>query len=270
MHLNSKVPHLSVVTVVLNDPDGLVRTGESLLNQTLRPEWVVVDGGSSDPTLTALRNFGDAVRWISEKDKGIYDAMNKGIGMCKGDYVVFLNAGDSFSDSKVVADVSAFLSTPQDRSIDVLCCGANLVLADGRAVYRPPKIVDEYIWHGLPANHQATYYRRVMLGEQPYDLRFKICGDYFLAAILYVKNARFGYFDRSVVEFFLDGVSYGWRKKLFMEPYTIQREVLSLSLGWRILSLLKRFMSCAVLHVFELPLLGHGLFRIFSYFRSRR
>ncbi len=262
--------YISVVTVVLDDPDGLVRTGESLIKQTHRPEWVVVDGGSSEPTLAVLRNFGDAVRWISEKDKGIYDAMNKGAGMCKGDYVVFLNAGDCFSDFEVIANVSAFLSTPQGLSIDVLCCGANLVLADGRKVYRPPKIVDEYIWHGLPANHQATYYRKLMLGPQPYDLHFKFCGDYFLAATLYVKKATFGYLDRTVVEFFLDGVSYSWRKELFMEPYVIQQKVLLLGLGRRMLSLLKRFVSGAALHLFEMPLLGHGLFRIFSYFRSRR
>lgn len=270
MPSSSNVSILSVVTVVLDDPDGLIRTGESLLKQTLRPEWVVVDGGSSKSTLAVLHSFGDEVRWISEKDKGIYDAMNKGVGMCRGRYVVFLNAGDCFSDSGVVSDVCAFLSTPQGLSVDVLCCGANLVLADGRKVYRPPRIVAEYIWHGLPANHQATYYRRAVLGAQPYDLRFKICGDYFLAATLYVKNATFGYLDQPVVEFFLDGVSYSWRKELFMEPYAIQQQVLIIALGWRILSLAKRFVSGAVLRLFNLPLIGGSLFRMFSYVRSRR
>lgn len=270
MPLNSTPPLLSIVTVVLNDPEGLVRTGDSLLKQTLRPEWIVVDGGSSKSTLDVLHNFGSAVQWISEKDKGIYDAMNKGVSMCSGDYVVFLNAGDCFSDSEVLADISSFLSTPQVSVVDVLCCGANLILTDGRKVYRPPKIVDEYIWHGLPANHQATYYRRVMLGAQPYDLRFKICGDYFLAATLYIKKATFGYLDRAVVEFFLDGVSASWRKELFMEPYAIQKKVLLLGLGWRNLSLVKRFVSGVVLRLFNLPLLGDGLFRMFSYIRSRR
>jgi putative colanic acid biosynthesis glycosyltransferase len=263
-------PLLSIVTVVLNDPEGLVRTGNSLLNQTLRPEWVVVDGGSSKSTLDVLQNFGCEVRWVSGKDKGIYDAMNKGVGMCQGDYVVFLNAGDCFSDSGVVADVSSFLSDSQNLRVDVLCCGANLVLADGRKVYRPHKIVDEYIWHGLPANHQATYYRRLLLGAQPYDLKFKICGDYFLAATLYERNAIFGYLERPVVEFSLDGVSSKWRKELFMEPYTIQQHVLLLGLGWRILSLLKRVLSGMVLRLFDMPLLGDSFFRVFSYIRSRR
>ena len=261
---------LSVVTVVLNDPDGLIRTGESLLMQTFLPEWIVVDGGSSKSTLDVLHNFGGVVRWISEKDKGIYDAMNKGVSMCSGDYVVFLNAGDYFSDSEVLADVCAFLSTPQCLSVDVLCCGANLVLEDGRKVYRSPKIVDKYIWHGLPANHQATYYRRVMLGVQPYDLRFKICGDYFIAATLYIKNSTFGYLNRPVVNFFLDGVSSRWHKELFMEPYTIQKTVLLIGFRGRILSLVKRFVSGAVLRLFDFPLIGNALFGLFSYIRSRR
>lgn len=251
---------------------GLALTQSSIANQSYEDfEWIVIDGGSSDGTVTLLEQCNqNNLRWISEKDDGIYDAMNKGIGMCRGDYVVFLNAGDCFSDSRVVAEVSDFLSAPQGLPVDVLCCGANLVLADGRKVYRPPKRVDEYIWHGLPANHQATYYRRVALGTQPYDLRFKICGDYFLAATLYIKKATFGYLDRHVVEFYLDGVSYSWRKELFMEPYAIQQKVLLLGFGWRILSLLKRFVSGAVLRLFDLPLLGNGLFRMFSYIRSRR
>ena len=269
MVLNKKLK-ISVITVVLNDPDGLTRTGESILSQTNPVEWIVVDGGSSKATIDILHNLGGEVRWISEKDNGIYDAMNKGVCMCKGDYVVFLNAGDCFTDSGVVSEVSDFLSTPQGLHVDVLCCGANLVLADGRKVYRPPKRVGEYIWHGLPANHQATYYRRIALGTRPYDLRFKICGDYFLAATLYIKKATFGYLDRAVVQFFLDGISYSWRKELFMEPYAIQQRVLLLGFGWRILSLLKRFVSGAVLRLFNLPLLGNGLFRMLSYIRSKR
>ena len=251
---------------------GLALTQSSIANQSHEDfEWIVIDGGSSDGTVTFLEQCNQkSLRWISEKDDGIYDAMNKGIGMCRGDYVVFLNAGDCFSASGVVADISAFLSTPQGLLVDVLCCGANLVLADGRKVYRPPKRVDEYIWHGLPANHQATYYRRVTLGPRPYDLRFKICGDYFLAATLYIKKTTFAYLDRAVVEFFLNGISYSWRKELFMEPYAIQQKVLMIGFGWRILSLLKRFASGAVLRLFNLPLLGDGLFKIFSYIRSKR
>jgi putative colanic acid biosynthesis glycosyltransferase len=260
---------LSVVTIVLNDPQGLARTGESIISQTLRPEWVVVDGKSANATLDVLRNYGNAVTWVSEKDKGIYDAMNKGVGMCSGDYVVFLNAGDCFSDSEVLADVCSFLSSRHGMSVDVMCCGANLIFPSGSTVYRSPKIVEDYIWHGLPANHQATYYRRISLGINPYDLEFKMCGDYFIAASLYVKNAIFGYFDRPVVNFFLDGVSSNWDIKLFMEPYAIQQNILKIGLFFRLLSILKRFISGIAVRLFGIPFIGTRLLRIFIYARSR-
>jgi putative colanic acid biosynthesis glycosyltransferase len=261
---------LSVVTVVLNDPVGLARTGESVLKQTLRPEWIIVDGGSTSSTIDILHRFGSFAHWISGRDNGIYDAMNKGVRMCSGEFVVFLNAGDCFSDSEVVADVCSFLSSQERELADVLCCGANLILADGRKVYRPPKIVDDYIWHGLPANHQATYYRRSVLGDKPYDLSYKMCGDYFIAADLYVRNAPFLYLNRPVVEFYLDGVSFSWRRELFMEPYVIQQKILSHGLGWRILSLVKRLISGAVLRLLSLPLLGEWVFKVYSYCRPIR
>lgn len=261
---------LSIITVVLNDPDGLRRTQDSLRRQTIQPEWIVVDGHSSEATQAVLSELPDTVHWISERDDGIYDAMNKGLQMAKGDFVVFLNAGDSLSDEGVVADVLRYFGSDEGKGIDVLCGGANLVLADGRKIYRGPKVAEKYIWHGLPANHQATYYRRLMLGAQPYDIRFGICGDYFLAASLFTRNATFGYLDQPVVEFFLDGISYGWRRNLFLEPYVIQRDVLSLGLDQRILSLLKRLVSSSVLHLLELPVVGIGLFKAISYVRSRR
>ena len=263
--MKTAMPKFSVVTVVLNDQAGLLRTGLSILSQTCDLEWIVVDGGSSDAALAVLRNFGDEVRWISEKDNGIFDAMNKGCRMCNGDYVVFLNAGDCFSDSETLSDVGAFLSVDQNSAIDVLCCGANLVLANGGQAYRPPRRADEYIWHGLPANHQATYYRKEILGAEPYDISYRYCGDYFLAAKLHTEKAVFGHLNRPVVEFQLNGVSFRWRSALFMEPYVIQKNVLTIGFGLRVLSLMKRFMASAALHLFNLPLLGNALLKIYSY-----
>jgi putative colanic acid biosynthesis glycosyltransferase len=184
--------------------------------------------------------------------------------------VVFLNAGDCFTDTRVLADVILKLNTCQSKPVDVLCCGANLVIESGKIVYRSPKKVEDYIWHGLPANHQATYYRRLMLEAQPYDPSFKICGDYFLAATLYKQKAFFAYLDRAVVEFFLNGISYSWRKELFMEPWEIQKNILSIGIGRRILSCLKRFMSNLALRIFSLPLMGRALLNIHSHIRSKK
>ena len=268
----NKAPLYSIVTVVYNNLSGLELTKASIYAQNFTDfEWIVVDGASDDGTVEFLEKSNlNNLHWKSEKDAGIYDAMNKGVSLCRGQFVVFLNAGDCFTDIEVISDISSFHLSPQGKFTDVLCCGANLVLADGRKTYRPPKSVDGYIWHGLPANHQATYYRRITLGENPYDLRFKMCGDYYVAANLFIKKAKFNYLNRPVVEFILDGVSFSWRKELFWEPYVIQQKLLGLGFGWRLLSLVKRTMSSMVLRLFSVPILGWGAYKFVSYVRSKQ
>ena len=256
------IPPLSVVTVVLNDPAGLQRTRRSIACQSVQPEWVVVDGGSSEATLAILRELDHHVRWISGKDAGIYDAMNKGIPLCRGRYVVFMNAGDCFANAEVVAQVVAFLSSNRSGNPDVLCGGANLSFPDGRSVYRAPRPACDYIWHGLPANHQATYYRRSLLVGNPYNLKFRICGDYFMAASLFKSGSSFGYLNQPLVDFSLDGTSFVWRRSLFLEPYAIQRDILFSAVGRRFLSLAKRLLSTTVLHLLAEPVVGKVVAKI--------
>ena len=135
--------------------------------QTFPREWIVVDGNSSDATINVLHSFGENVQWISKEDRGIYDAMNYGISMSTGDYVVFMNAGDKFYDSETLARVADALSEARPVA-DILFGGAMLSFLDGeRSIYRPPRLVKNSLWHGLPANHQATYYRKTLLDKTP-------------------------------------------------------------------------------------------------------
>ncbi|MBT8541016.1 glycosyltransferase [Polynucleobacter paneuropaeus] len=245
----------SVVTVVLNDPKGLERTGYSVLRQKIRCNWVIVDGGSCSPTLNILEKFKDSAICISERDSGIYDAMNKGIGISSGKYVVFLNAGDSFFDENTLLNVKAFLDSNAGELIDVLSCGAQLIISPNISMYREPKNAENYIWHGLPSNHQATFYKKDILVSYPYDLKYKICGDYYLASVLYKAKKLFFKFDVPVVNFTVDGISSRWSRLLFLEPYLIQRDILGTSLCSRLLSLLKRFVSNLIIRFVRLPLL---------------
>lgn len=186
MTINKK---FTVVTVVLNDPKGLEKTGQSVLNQSFPCEWIVVDGDSMQPTLDIINNFCKKnVRFISEKDNGIYDGMNKGFLMSSGEYICFLNAGDTFINEKVLEDLNIHLGSNEGRSIDVLSCGAQLLIARNLQIYRPPKNAESYIWHGLPSNHQATFYKKGALASYPYDLKYRMCGDYYLASVLYKEK----------------------------------------------------------------------------------
>lgn len=234
----------SVVTVVLNDVDGLKKTKDSLIRQSYKSfEWIVRDGGSTDDMAAFLESLSDGVKWASQTDQGIYDAMNQGVFMCSGDYVVFMNAGDIFYDSEALAKVAEALSVG-NQVADILFGGAMLSFpGSGRMVYRPPRLAEDSLWHGLPANHQATFYRKTLLDKTPYDLQYSLCGDYYLAATLMQKGAHAIYLDTPLATFEVGGQSYKKLGQLFVEPYCIQRDVLASPLHYRLASVGKRFVS---------------------------
>jgi putative colanic acid biosynthesis glycosyltransferase len=236
--------HFSVVTVVLNDIEGLRRTKDSLFCQNYKNfEWIVRDGSSTDGTTSLLESFSEDVKWISQTDLGIYDAMNQGVSLCSGDFVVFMNAGDIFHDNGTLGKVAEALCA-NNQSADVLFGGAMLSFPrSGRQVYRPPRKAKDYLWHGLPANHQATYYRKTLLDNTPYNMQYSLCGDYYLAAMLMRKGAYDTYMDLPLATFEVGGQSYKKLGQLFLQPYRIQRDVLGSPLHYRLASLLKRCIS---------------------------
>jgi len=103
------VTFLSIITVVRNDPDGLERTSRSIQEQGADIEWIVIDGASTDDTLDCLDEHAPSIL-VSERDRGIYDAMNKGMRAASGDWITFLNAGDTYCESTSLARVYEWLS----------------------------------------------------------------------------------------------------------------------------------------------------------------
>jgi glycosyltransferase involved in cell wall biosynthesis len=125
--MHSEKPLLSIITVVRNDPVNLAKTLESVKSQSFRDyELVVVDGGSSNETLDVIRKYeAQITTWFTEKDNGIYDAMNKGIRAARGLYIEFLNAGDSYIEP---------------RSLEVVFAGDN---QEYDAIYGEIKLFDK-------------------------------------------------------------------------------------------------------------------------------
>ncbi|WP_084197589.1 glycosyltransferase family 2 protein [Solimonas soli] len=239
---------ISVITVSFNDRKGLIDVHDCLRRQTFNNyEWIVIDGASTDGSVEYLRSVTISnFSWLSEKDEGIYDAMNKGAALANGEYLVFLNAGDVLPSINTLRTVAEILLA---EAPDVLFGAAELILPSGRSITRLARSSNSYIWHGVPANQQATYYRTKLVKDEPYDLRYRICGDYYLAAQLVKRRSHESYTNMPLVKFRVGDTSYRNPRRLFMEPYAIQRDVLGLPFWIRARSFFKRGISTVGLRI---------------------
>lgn len=173
---NNNRPLLSIITVVFNAENSLRETFNSVFSQTFSDfEYVVIDGGSTDGTVDVIKeNESKIDYWVSEKDRGIYDAMNKGLGVFRGRYVNFLNAGDTLCNESVLRSIFDDLS----NDVDVLFGDHVAVNKNGKKRYRPSLAFnrDSLIKYGSRAiNHQSMFvHRRVVVD---YSEAYAIKGD---------------------------------------------------------------------------------------------
>lgn len=232
---------LSVITVAFRNYESVVKTWRSLRNlagdPSLNFEWIVVDGGSNDGTAEFLEKLNGEynLRYISEKDRGIYDAMNKGIDMAQGRYAIFLNSGDIFHDD--VAQFVRQLVRVQDNAMYM--GDALLDFGDGNKVRRTAK-PGWYIYHSLPASHQAIFFPLSGLKTYPYDLQYRVSSDYALAARLYKAGYPFKRLPGLVSEFSMGGVSTSNNLELCQDARKVQRDILRVPGVWAELSYLLR------------------------------
>jgi len=222
-------------------------TYQSVKSQDFKSfEWLVIDGASKDKTTNFLSSINDNFfSFISEADDGIYDAMNKGVKMASGQYIVFMNSGDTFYSESVLNIVNEKLLSSLYKP-DVLYGGAVLSFSQRVTYYRRPLELESSIWHGLPANHQATYYRRNLINKIPYKTEYTLCSDYYLSAVLSLHKCKSILLDKPLTFFKPGGSSSTKFFPLFYQPYLIQRDVLKRNLISRITSIAKRFAATLV------------------------
>jgi glycosyltransferase involved in cell wall biosynthesis len=171
-------PKLSVITIVYNNVKDIERTMRSVINQTYpNIEYILIDGASNDGTKEAILKYEPYISTlISEPDKGIYDAMNKGLALATGDYVLFMNSGDEIYNTDTVAKVFASNITPADIYY------GETEMYNERWVnlgQRRHQIPDNFTWksfkYGMSISHQAVYIKRSI--TTPFDLRYKYSAD---------------------------------------------------------------------------------------------
>ncbi|KIS41535.1 colanic acid biosynthesis glycosyltransferase WcaE [Kosakonia radicincitans] len=232
---------LSVITVAFRNYEGVVKTWQSLAHlakaQNIEFEWIVVDGGSQDGTAEFLKNLNGQynLRFISERDKGIYDAMNKGIDMATGRYALFLNSGDIFHEE--IVDVVRQLDEENENAMYI--GDALLDFGDGNKLRRSAKH-GWYIYHSLPASHQAIFFPVNGLKTYPYDLQFKVSSDYALAARMFKAGFPFKRLKGLVSEFSMGGVSTSNNVELCQDARKVQRTILRVPGFWAQLSYMLR------------------------------
>nr|OBZ97967.1 hypothetical protein A9P81_4021 [Leptospira interrogans serovar Copenhageni/Icterohaemorrhagiae] len=155
----AKEPKISIITINLNNLEGLRKTLESVKSQTYTNfELIVVDGGSTDGSFEYLKSNLDLIKkFISEKDKGIYNAQNKGISLSKGEYLVFLNAGDTLLQKNILLEISKFL----DQDVDLVYGNILIDSKDNGIIERKyPDRLNYFYWSIKSLCHQAVFIRK--------------------------------------------------------------------------------------------------------------
>ncbi len=213
-------PKVTVVTVVYNRVKEIEQTMLSVLNQTYADlEYIVIDGGSTDGSLDIIRKYAKHLAyWVSEPDKGIYDAMNKGIRQASGEWVNFMNAGDSFWSPLVVAESMRYVQAYPSAGV-----------LYGDTVHKNPfgKVrIDARPLEGIVREtvfcHQSCFVRTDLLKDMPFDLAYRYVADYDLLSKLYRAGVSFVYYPQ-VISLFAVGAGAS-----FTHAYASIREHYSL------------------------------------------
>ncbi len=196
---------LSIITVNLNNAFGLKRTLESVESQTFQDfQYIVIDGNSTDGSMEHIANSGRVNDSISEPDSGVYDAMNKGIDLAKGEYLLFLNSGDTLYSEETLMKIM-----PELDQADLIY--GNLYLNDlenPRVHTFPEKLTFKYLFHHF-LGHPSTFIKRGLFKQFGYyDLSYPIVADWaFMLTVIAKDNAPTKHVEQVISIFEMDGMS---------------------------------------------------------------
>lgn len=208
----SNLPLISIITVSYNAVKTIEHTILSVIHQSYKNiEYIILDGGSTDGTVDIIKKYQNHLSyWASEPDKGIYDAMNKGICMARGEWLNFMNCGDCFYTKNVLAEVFS-----KDYSdFDILYGQTEFVSSFYKKIKCPAPLAE--ITQNMVFSHQSTFIRSSLMKKDPYDLTYKIISDYHFFLKQYQKHTAFKELDVVVASYDCEnGISSGNNYKNF-------------------------------------------------------
>jgi glycosyltransferase involved in cell wall biosynthesis len=237
-------PKISIITIVYNNVRDIERTLQSVISQTYTNiEYLVIDGASTDGTLDVIYQYNKHItKLITEPDKGIYDAMNKGLTIATGDYVLFMNSGDEIYSTETLTNVFA---TAPDADIYY---GETEMINDageslGRRRHQAPK---KFTWlkfrYGMSISHQAIYIKRALV--EPYDSRYALSADIDWIVKAAKKARLIVNVHQYVAKYLVGGMSKKRHRQSLIERFNIMKEhygliptvfnhgVIAFNLGW--------------------------------------
>lgn len=204
-----KLPLITVITVSYNAVSTIEQTILSVINQTYEDvEYIIIDGGSTDGTVDIIRKYKDRVAyWISEPDRGIYDAMNKGIAVATGEWINFMNAGDCFHDKQVLE----LLFYKKNHNGYVAIYGNTNLVKNGLCVgtfFNIPFWEVRYPFRaGQGFCHQSLLIKSGMAKMLRFDLSYKYAADFAMSYHLYSLGCKFEFVNLIIADYDITGVS---------------------------------------------------------------
>ncbi|MDO5571255.1 MAG: glycosyltransferase family 2 protein [Bacteroidales bacterium] len=197
---------LTIITINYNNIDGFIKTAESIKNQIYKEfEWIVIDGGSNDGFINKISSYRNLItNLVSEKDKGIYDAMNKGITLSSGKYLHFLNSGDVYHDDLVLKSIFT-----KENDCDYIYGNANFINQKKIIKKIYPLKLDMYFFFTDNICHQSLFFKKDLFDRFGlYNIQYKICSDWiFLLETIIRNNSSYKKYDLVVVDYDTTGVS---------------------------------------------------------------
>lgn len=206
----------SVITINYNNKEGLRQTINSVMEQICDDyEYIIIDGGSTDGSVELIKEYSDRINyWVSERDNGIYHAMNKGVAKAHGDYCIFMNSGDMFYDNSVLKTISRCMTNEDILVGKIVSENENKYLFDS-----PSHPISLYYLYSATVPHQSSFIKTELLRLYPYDEELKIVSDWkFYVQSIIMHNCTIRYVDVNVARFDTFGVSTSnpdimWKEK---------------------------------------------------------
>jgi glycosyltransferase involved in cell wall biosynthesis len=215
----NKCPKVTVVTVTYNAEQYLEQTIKSVIEQDYpNIEYIIIDGASTDGTVNIIKQYEKYITyWISEPDEGIYDAMNKGIDAATGEWINFMNAGDSFTNSNIL---SQFIKKVEPNKT-IVCGAINVVNDDNEILFSYTPKISKNLLEKCFCNHQATFVKTKLLKKNPFNLHYKYAADYDFLINIGKKYNNFQILNFTVTDYLNNGLWEQNKTKALIECLNI-------------------------------------------------